>query len=166
MPLCAVNVIGKDPWTLAVPARVPVPFPLSVNVTPAGSEPDSTRDGAGGPVEITVNVPAAPTVKDLLFGLVIAGAWFTVSVKPWVALAPTPFSAVKVIEYTPPVPAPGVPASTPVELLNVTPDGSDPVSVNVGAGSPVAVTLKVPGVPEVNVVLLALVIAGAWFTVS
>jgi hypothetical protein len=32
-------------------------------------------------------------------------------------------------------------------------------------GNPVVVTLNVPAVPTVNVVLSALVMAGAWFTV-
>jgi hypothetical protein len=50
--------------------------------------------------------------------------------------------------------------------LNVTPLGSAPVSLNDGMGAPVAVTVNVPAVPTVNVVLLALVIPGAWFTVS
>jgi hypothetical protein len=45
-------------------------------------------------------------------------------------------------------------------LTNVTPPGSAPVSVKVGVGVPVAVTVKLPAVPTVNVVLLALVIAG------
>ena len=40
--------------------------------------------------------------------------------------------------------------------MNVTPDGSAPVSLNVGAGDPVAVTVNVPAVPTVNVVLFAL----------
>jgi hypothetical protein len=49
--------------------------------------------------------------------------------------------------------------------LNVTPLGSAPVSVRVGVGDPVVVTVKLPAVPTVNVVLAALVIAGgAWFT--
>jgi hypothetical protein len=46
-------------------------------------------------------------------------------------------------------------------LTNVTPLGSAPVSVSVGVGDPVVVTVKLPAVPTVNVVLLALVIAGA-----
>jgi hypothetical protein len=49
---------------------------------------------------------------------------------------------------------------------NVTPLGSAPVSVKDGVGAPVAVTVKLPAVPTVNVVLLALLIAGAWLTVS
>jgi hypothetical protein len=58
-----------------------------------------------------------------------------------------------------------VPLSTPAEL-NVTPLGSDPVSLKVGAGYPVAVTVNEPEVPTVKVALFALVIAGAWFTVK
>jgi hypothetical protein len=45
---------------------------------------------------VTVNDPAVPTVNVVLLALVIAGAWFTVSVKVCVALGPTPFAAVKV----------------------------------------------------------------------
>ena len=60
----------------------------------------------------------------------------------------------------------GVPDSTPVVALRVTPVGRVPVSVNVGAGNPVAVTVKVPAVPTVKVVALPEVMAGAWSTVS
>src|SRR5207245_3753352 len=84
----------------------------------------------------------------------------------WVALLPTPLAAVNVMGYVPPVPAAGVPLSTPVVALNVTPLGKVPVSLKVGVGKPVAVTVKLPAVPTVNVVLLALVMVGAWFTVS
>jgi hypothetical protein len=52
-----------------------------------------------------------------------------------------------------------------VAALKVTPDGRVPDSESVGAGFPVAVTVKEPAVPTVKVVLLALVMAGAWFTV-
>jgi hypothetical protein len=48
----------------------------------------------------------------------------------------------------------------------VTPLGRAPVSLNVGAGKLEAVTLKEPAVPTVKVVLVALVMDGAWFTVS
>ena len=61
-----------------------------------------------------------------------------------------------------PVLAAGVPLSTPVVVLNVTPLGSVPLSLSVGVGTPVAVTVKLPAVPTVKVVLLALVMAGAW----
>ena len=46
------------------------------------------------------------------------------------------------------------------------PEGNAPDSDSVGVGDPVAVTLNVPAVPTVKVVLLALVMDGAWFTVS
>ena len=52
--------------------------------------------GAGKPVAVTVKEPAAPTVNAALLALVMAGAWFTVSVKLCVALLPTPLLAVKV----------------------------------------------------------------------
>ena len=64
------------------------------------------------------------------------------------------------------MPVAGVPLNTPVVELSVTPAGSAPVSLNVGAGKPVAVTVNVPFAPTENVVLFPLVIAGAWSTVS
>src|SRR5436853_7919759 len=64
------------------------------------------------------------------------------------------------------VPVAGVPLSTPVAVLNVTPLGSAPFSLNAGAGKPEAVTVKVPGVPSPNVAMLALVMTGTWATVS
>ena len=51
-------------------------------------------------------------------------------------------------------------------FANVTPFGTVPVAVSEGVGAPVAVTVKLPTVPAVNVVLVAVVIAGAWLTVS
>src|SRR6202011_2541781 len=65
-----------------------------------------------------------------------------------------------------PLPGPGVPASRPVTGSKVTPDGRGPDSDSVTAGNPVAVTVKVPGAPTVNVVLLALVMAAVWLTVK
>ena len=61
--------------------------------------------------------------------------------------------------------AAGVPLRTPA-ALKVTPFGRLPVSLSVGAGKPVAVTVNVPAVPTWNAVLFALVIVGAWFTVT
>ena len=55
----------------------------------------------------------------------------------------------------------GVPLNTPVAAVNVTPFGNAPDSDSVGVGKPVAVTVKDPRDPTVNVVLLALVMAGA-----
>ncbi len=40
--------------------------------------------------------------------------------------------------------------------------GNAPVSVSAEVGTPVVVTVNVPAVPVVNVVVAALVIAGAW----
>ena len=58
-----------------VPLSVPVPLPLSTNTSPAGSgAPPRVRDGAGNPLVVTVNDPAAPTVNVALAALVIAGA--------------------------------------------------------------------------------------------
>jgi hypothetical protein len=45
--------------------------------------------------------------------------------------------------------------------VNVTPVGSAPVSLRVGAGVPVAVTVNVPAVPTANAALFALVMVGA-----
>jgi hypothetical protein len=45
--------------------------------------------------------------------------------------------------------------------VNVTPLGSAPLSLSVGCGTPVAVTVNVPELLTLNVVLFALVIAGA-----
>ena len=59
----------------------------------------------------------------------------------------------------PPLPAAGVPLSTPVVALNVTPLGRVPLSLSVGVGKPVVVTVKLPAAPTVKVVLLALVMA-------
>jgi hypothetical protein len=58
-----------------------------------------------------------------------------------------------------------VPDNRPA-VLSVMPDGSDPVSEKVGAGYPVAVTVNDPAAFGVNVVLLALVIDGAWLMVK
>jgi hypothetical protein len=158
-PLPAVKVMGNVPVTLGVPASTPV---AGVKVTPLGSDPVSARVGVGEPVSVTVKVLAVPRVKVALFVEVMAGAApepFTVRVKLWEAGEPTPLLAVKVIGKVPL--AVGVPASTPVPGVKVTPPGRDPVSARVGVGDPVAVTVKVPAVPLVKVVWLTEVMAGA-----
>src|SRR5215470_9240840 len=113
MPLLAVNVIGND-WpapVVAMPASLPLPFPLSVKVTPRGSAPVSVNDGVGVPVVVTMEVPTVPTVNVVLLALVMAATAPTVSAKLCVALLPMPLLAVKVIGYEPIVPAAGVPLS-------------------------------------------------------
>jgi hypothetical protein len=162
MPLVAANVIENVPLTVGVPLSTPVEV---LNVTPAGSVLDSVSVGAGVPVAVTLNVPAVPTVKVALLALVIAGAWFTVTagftvrMKDCVALGVVALAAVNVIGNVPLTA--GVPLSTPVEALKVTPAGNVPDSARVGAGDPVVVTVNVPGVPTVKVVLFVLVIVGA-----
>ncbi len=76
---------------------------------------------------MTVKVPAVPTVKVVPLALLMTGAWSTTSVKVCVVPMPTELEGVKVRSYTPPVPACGVPLSTPVDGLNETPLGSVPV---------------------------------------
>ena len=76
-----------------------------------------------------------------------------------VASAPTPLCAVNKIGKVPV--AVGVPLNTPVAVLNVTPAGRAPDSLRVGVGEPVALTVKVPGNPAVNVAELALVTVAA-----
>src|ERR1019366_3174308 len=93
-PLFAVTVkaYGEAPCDPAagVPATVAVPLPLFVNVTPVGRAPIAVRDieaPVGKPVVVTrmldIGMPGG-TVK-VLVRFVIAGAWFTVSVKVWLA---------------------------------------------------------------------------------
>ena len=50
----------------------------------------------GYPLADMVKVPATPTVNAVAFALVIAGGWFTVSVKLWVASGAIPLLAVMV----------------------------------------------------------------------
>ena len=60
----------------------------------------------------------------------------------------------------------GVPEITPVTLFSVAHEGNEPLTtLNVGAGEPLAVTVKVPGLPKRNVALFALEIAGDCVTV-
>jgi hypothetical protein len=150
------------PAAAGVPLSVPVPLPLSWNVTPLGKAPLSVMLGVGDPVAVTVKEPATPTWKVVLLPLVIAGAWFTVSVKFRVAFGFTPFCAVNVMLNVPAVA--GVPLSLPVPSplsWNVTPLGKAPLSVMLGVGDPVVVTVKEPATPTWNVVEFALVIVGA-----
>ena len=143
-------------------AGVPLSTPVeALKVTPLGSVPVSLSVGVGKPVAVTGNDPAEPTVKAVLLALVMAGAWLTVRVKFCVASVPTPFAALKLIVYTPPVPTAGVPFSTPVAELNVTPLGNAPDSLRVGTGNPEVVTVNELALPAMKVALFALVMEGA-----
>ena len=122
----------------------------------------------GTPVDVTVKVPAGPTVKVVPAGLVIRHAWLTVRVKGWVAAGLTPFVALIVNGYVPPVFAAGVPASVAVPFplsVNVTPDGRVSGAGKMHVGYPVVVTVKVPGWPTAKVAEAVLVIWHAWSTV-
>ena len=75
------------------------------------------------------------------FAELIVGGPSTIKVKLWDASGETPLVAVMVIGKEPDWV--DVPESTPA-LERVTPFGRVPVSLKVGAGVPVAVTVKVP----------------------
>lgn len=66
----------------------------------------------------------------------------------------------------PAVPAAGVPASTPVAGVKFMPVGRVPDSILAGAGKPLAVSVNVHAAATTQVVLFALVIAGASLTVN
>ena len=70
---------------------------VALRVTPVGRVPVSAKVGAGLPVAVTVKVPAVPTAKVVELPEVMAGAWFTVRVKDWVALGRVPLDAVMAI---------------------------------------------------------------------
>jgi hypothetical protein len=147
-----------------VPDKVALPLPRSTSVTPAGKAPDSVTAGVGDPVAFTVKEKAVPTWAVLEAAGVIAGPWVTVMTKVWVAF-PAALEAVRVRVKTPT--KGGVPArvAVPPWLVNVTPAGNVPDRLSVGAGYPVAVTVKVNGVPTAPATDVALVITGACRTV-
>ncbi len=62
-----------------VPPSVAVPLPLLVNVIPAGRLAVSETAAAGKPVVETVKLAATPTVTVTLEGVVMAGAWLTLT---------------------------------------------------------------------------------------
>ena len=98
----------------SVPAAgVPLSTPALLRLTPVGRVPVMAKVGTGKPVALNWNVPAEPTVKMVLFALVIDGACFTVSLKAWSVL-PTALVALIMMLYTPPDVAAGVP-----EILTV-----------------------------------------------
>ena len=92
--------------------------------------------------------------------VVVVLAFCTVRVKFWVAFGNVPLLAVNVKGYVPAVPAAGVPLKIPVAGAKDTPVGKEPVMERVGAGEPVAVTVKVFAMPTVKVVAFALVMTG------
>ena len=123
-----------------------------------------------------MKLPPTFVLKVVELPLVKAGAALTVSVNVWVAALPTPFAALMQIVYVPPAITAVVLAIVAVPFplsVNETAPGSvdfvQPVKeafVSAGAGKPDVVTVKPPAVPEVKVVPVPLVIAGAVPTVS
>ena len=102
----------------------------------------------------TLNESAEPTVPVAEEAEVMAAASSTTRVKAWVVVPPL-FVAFRVRGYEPPVPATAVPemvADPAAPAWNVTPEGSTPDSVSVGSGFPVALTVKLKGVPTAAVV--------------
>jgi hypothetical protein len=96
------------------------------------------------------------------------GAGVTVMVNACVASGFTPLAAVMVRRKFPRLPSAGVPLTVAVPSplsRKVTPPGSAPLALRLGVGKPSVVTRKLPGWRSVNVVVLALVIAGASLTV-
>ena len=81
-----------------VPAKVAVPSPLSVKVTPLGSAPLSLRAATGKPLLTMIIDSCAPVMTVALLALVMAGAWSTVRVKFCWALGSVPLLALIVIE--------------------------------------------------------------------
>src|ERR1051325_1388116 len=110
--LVAVRFSGNVPAAVGVPESVAVPLRLSTKFIPGGSEPVSPIDGLGKPTVVMVKVDAVLMTKSTALAEVNDGASLTVSVKLCTAFGVTPFEAVKLMLYTPPVPAAGVPEST------------------------------------------------------
>jgi hypothetical protein len=81
-----------------IPDKVPVPRPLSVNVTPRGKSPTSTMAGVGKPEAGMLYPARRPTtnVKVDLFDLITGAPVLanTTTVNAWVALGLTPLDAV------------------------------------------------------------------------
>ena len=112
---------------------------------------------------VTVNVPAVPVVNVVVSALVIAGAWSTVSVKLWVASGGHAVGGGDGQRVGAAGARAGVPARVAVPSplsTKVTPRAARRSRSEPRSGSPVVVTVNVPGVPVVNVVVSALVIAG------
>src|SRR5437762_2929587 len=105
-------------------------------------------------VTVAVKVTEFPATEGLSEEVTVLwlSALLTVNVKLCVAFGNTPLLAVMVMVYVASVPSAGVPLRAPAEL-SVTPLGSEPVSVKVGAGTPVAATVNDPGAVTVNDVL-------------
>ena len=84
----------------------------------------------------------------------------TVRLKVWFAMGETPLAAVNATVKGDPAAVGGVPLRRPVAESRLAHEGN-PVALNVGAGKPVAVTVKLPARPVEKMALWALVMVGA-----
>ena len=138
-------VDAARPGRAGVPASRRCRCPLSVNVTPAGSVPVAVRTAAGKPVVRTMNVPAAPAWNVSLPG---RGDGRGPDQREGERLGGGGADAVGGGERQRVGPAGAgrraCRTTVPLAAVNVTPAGSVPVSVKVGAGNPPAVTVNVP----------------------
>ena len=147
-----------------VPARVAVPSPLSLKVTPVGRAPDSESDGGRQAVEVTVKVPALPSVKVVWSAEVMVGGPSTTRVKDWVASGLTPLVASMVRSYTPLLPGRrgARQGGRSVTIVGEGDTGGEGSRLGEAAvGRPVVVTVKVPAGRSVKVVVSAEVMPGA-----
>src|ERR1039458_3228445 len=99
----------------------------------------------------------------------MAGAVASVRVRCWTAGLPTPLVAVMVTSYEPRAVAGGVPEMVAVPLVwavKTRPGGRVPDRLGVGAGGPVAVSVKVLGPLETARRLAALVMTGPPYRLS
>ena len=139
-PFAAVIVRLVVPVAVGVPDRVAVPLPLSVNVSPAGSVPVSVIAGVGEPVVVIATEPAWFSVKSAVDPLVMVGRGSRVHrdgerERGRAARGVGSRDRHRVATRRR---LAGVPEMVPVPLplsLNVSPDGSVPVSVIAGAGN-------------------------------
>jgi hypothetical protein len=175
--LVAVMVIGKTPLVLAGPVMSAVPSPLLLKLTPRGSAPDSFRlvvmvaDCELAAV-VTVKSKLAFTANDVDAALVNTGTFapvlaaaLTVRVKDCVVEPPVLVALMVMVVVL----AAAVPAMEAVPFplsVNLTPEGSAPVSLSAAVGYAVVLTVKVKAVAAVSAAVAGLVMVGAWATVS
>src|SRR5690349_11845241 len=117
----------------------------------------------GGAVKLRVSLFRLATTLEITGLPGTPGA--TVSVNDWTAV-PTELTAMKLIGQVPIDAAAGLPASTPLAGVKVTPAGSAPDWEIEGVGDPVAVTVNELADPTMKVAAFALVMAGRTPTVT
>lgn len=134
-----------------------VPMPLSMKVTPTGSEPDSVKVGVGAPVAVTVNDPEVPSLNEAVVADVIVGA----------AVVAVTVNDTEVLCVVVPVPVtviPDVPRGVDVAVVMVIVEDW-PEDTVVGlkvavtpAGSPDPLRVSCSGEPPVTAVLMVLLV--------